>query len=124
MSRCWRCAALLRLRAADRGPLAADPQTTASLTGIRLGNGIYGVSKHGVVAMTESLFTELRAAGMGGTLSAHVLCPQTVATNITISERNRHLQERGGSDAAVTPDTSAPGHQAFQCAPPSQSAGV
>jgi len=74
--------------------------------------------------MTEALFTELRAAGMGATLSAHVLCPQTVATNITISERNRHLQERGGSDAAVTPDTSAPGHQAFQCAPPSQSAGV
>ena len=82
-------AAQLRHALLTRSWLAADAQTTASLTGIRLGNGIYGVSKHGVVAMTESLFTELRAAGMGATLSAHVLCPQTVATNITISERNR-----------------------------------
>ena len=66
--------------------------------------------------MTESLFTELKgAARMAGNdrshLSAHVLCPQNVATKINISERNQHLQTER---KAVEVDADNPRHQAFQ----------
>jgi NAD(P)-dependent dehydrogenase (short-subunit alcohol dehydrogenase family) len=62
---------------------------TASLAGlIGLAElGPYCVSKHGVVALTETLAQEL--AQEGSKVGASVLCPGTVATNIQNSSRNR-----------------------------------
>ena len=57
---------------------------TSSQDGLCAAQGVYGVSKHACVALTEALFQEL-----GGRLSVHVLCPNVVATNIVTSERNR-----------------------------------
>ena len=60
---------------------------TASVAGITAGGGNYGVSKHAVLALTESLERDLQAAG--GNVSASVLCPGFVDTKIFESERNR-----------------------------------
>ena len=49
--------------------------------------GVYNVSKHGVVALSETLFHDLRAAG--AKVGVSVLCPAYVPTNIAKSERNR-----------------------------------
>ena len=67
---------------------------TSSQDGLCAAQGVYGVSKHACVALTEALFQEL-----GGRLSVHVLCPNVVATNIVTSERNRP-ERFGGSPAA------------------------
>ncbi len=60
---------------------------TASVAGLLPGNGIYGVSKHAVVALSEALYQNLRAAG--SPVGASVLCPPFVKTRIFDSERNR-----------------------------------
>jgi short-subunit dehydrogenase len=63
---------------------------TSSIAGL-LSNAInipYGVSKHGVVALTESLHHELQI--LGANVKVSVLCPGTVNTDIMdSSERNR-----------------------------------
>ena len=48
---------------------------------------VYNVSKHGVVALSETMFHDLRAAG--AKVGVSVLCPAYVSTNIAKSERNR-----------------------------------
>ncbi len=60
---------------------------TASMAGLLHGMGIYGVSKHAVVALSESLFTELK--GRNQPIGVSVLCPGWVRTRILESERNR-----------------------------------
>ncbi len=60
---------------------------TASLAGLISGGGPYGVSKHAVLALTEGLHRDLRAAGAN--IGASVLCPGFVNTNIFDAERNR-----------------------------------
>jgi NAD(P)-dependent dehydrogenase (short-subunit alcohol dehydrogenase family) len=60
---------------------------TASVAGLIAGGGIYGVSKHAVVALTEALFRDLRATD--AKLGASVLCPPFVKTKIFESARNR-----------------------------------
>jgi NAD(P)-dependent dehydrogenase (short-subunit alcohol dehydrogenase family) len=49
--------------------------------------GVYSVSKHAVVALTETLHHDLRLAGT--TLGVTLLCPAFVPTGIARSERNR-----------------------------------
>jgi NAD(P)-dependent dehydrogenase (short-subunit alcohol dehydrogenase family) len=49
--------------------------------------GVYSVSKHAVVALTETLHHDLRLAG--ATLGVTLLCPAFVPTGIARSERNR-----------------------------------
>ena len=61
--------------------------TTASLAGLMQGSGTYGVSKHAVRALAESLNTDLVARG--SKIGSSVLCPGFVNTNIVNSERNR-----------------------------------
>lgn len=55
--------------------------------------GVYNVSKHGVVTMSETLQRELDI--VGAPIKVSVLCPGVVQTNIFESERNRpaSLQE-------------------------------
>lgn len=49
--------------------------------------GVYNVSKHGVVALTETLYHDLRLAKSD--IGVSVLCPGFVQTGIAQSERNR-----------------------------------
>ncbi len=60
---------------------------TASLAGLMPGGGTYGVSKHGVLCLTETLYNDLK--NRGAAISASVLCPGFVSTNIYDAERNR-----------------------------------
>lgn len=60
---------------------------TASITGLIVSPGnsaVYSASKHAVVAISETLAHELRPHGIG----VAVLCPGSVATNITDADRN------------------------------------
>ena len=49
--------------------------------------GVYNVSKHAVVSMTESLYHDLDL--VGAPIGASVLCPYFVQTGISQSDRNR-----------------------------------
>jgi NAD(P)-dependent dehydrogenase (short-subunit alcohol dehydrogenase family) len=60
---------------------------TASLAGLMRGAGIYGVTKQAVVALSESLYNELKVAE--AKIGVSVLCPGWVATNIGDASRNR-----------------------------------
>ena len=60
---------------------------TASLAGLIPGGGAYGVSKHGVLALSESLYRDLKACD--ARIGASVLCPGFVNTGIFKAERNR-----------------------------------
>tara|TARA_R110002049_G_scaffold118212_1_gene272137 strand:- start:263 stop:1135 length:873 start_codon:yes stop_codon:yes gene_type:complete len=62
---------------------------TASVAGLLSAPnmGIYNVSKHGVVALSETLYHDLRL--VDSPLSVSVLCPAFVPTGISQSHRNR-----------------------------------
>jgi NAD(P)-dependent dehydrogenase (short-subunit alcohol dehydrogenase family) len=60
---------------------------TASLAGLMPGGGTYGVSKHGVLALSEGLHRDLKARNAN--IGASVLCPGFVNTQIFDAERNR-----------------------------------
>jgi NAD(P)-dependent dehydrogenase (short-subunit alcohol dehydrogenase family) len=60
---------------------------TASVAGLLTGSGPYSASKHGVSCLTEGLYKDLKAAG--ARLSASVLCPGVIRTQILDAERNR-----------------------------------
>lgn len=62
---------------------------TASMAGLLTppNMGIYNVSKHAVVALTETLYQDLKL--VSEQISASVLCPFFVPTGIANSERNR-----------------------------------
>jgi NAD(P)-dependent dehydrogenase (short-subunit alcohol dehydrogenase family) len=60
---------------------------TASIAGLVTAANPYNVSKHGVVCLTEGIYRDLRE--MGARLSASVVCPGLINTNILDAERNR-----------------------------------
>jgi NAD(P)-dependent dehydrogenase (short-subunit alcohol dehydrogenase family) len=63
---------------------------TASIAGMisMPWGGIYNVSKHGVVTLSETLYADLQLAGATG-VGVSVLCPGWVQTRIHESGRNR-----------------------------------
>lgn len=67
---------------------------TASMAGLLTppNMGVYNVSKHAVVSLTETLYQDLRL--VTDQISASVLCPYFVPTGISQSHRNRpsHLE--------------------------------
>jgi len=71
---------------------------TASLAGLMPGGGTYGVSKHGVLVLTETLYNDLKSRGAA--VSASVLCPGFVNTQIFAAERNRPAELKRGDSAA------------------------
>ncbi len=73
---------------------------TASLAGLMPGGGTYGVSKHGVLALTETLYNDLHARG--SVIGSSVLCPGFVNTQIFDAERNRPAEQRVTSRAAAS----------------------
>ena len=72
---------------------------TASITGLIAGSGlgVYNVSKHGVVSLSETLYYEL--SEIQAKIKVSVLCPGGVQTKILNSNRNRppELQNAPGS---------------------------
>ena len=75
---------------------------TASILGLvrAPGEGIYKVSKHGVVALSETLADEL--ALKGSQIQVHVLCPGWVRTGILDSSRNRPNCESHHNNRNIT----------------------
>ena len=93
---------------------AGSVVTTSSQDGLCAAQGVYGVSKHACVALTEALYQELQ-----GRLTAHVLCPNAVSTNIMTSERNRperHGGPRGGGSNPIVERFKALGMPPSRCA--------
>lgn len=80
---------------------------TASLAGLITGGtgAPYTVSKFGVVALSESLYHELAAAG--SSIRVSVLCPGFVNTRIIESERNRPERFAHARADEVTPQRQA-----------------
>lgn len=61
---------------------------TSSIMGLfSIGGAAYTVSKHGVVALSEVLYHDLKRAGSA--IGVSVLCPAYINTGILESERNR-----------------------------------
>jgi len=63
--------------------------------------GIYHMTKHAVLALSECLYHELRARG--ARVGVSVVCPEMVATRIDTAERNRPERLRG--TAGATPES-------------------
>lgn len=95
---------------------------TASAAGLAAvaGSGVYCASKHAVVALSECLQLDLRAAGAA--IGVTVLCPSLLTTGIAESGRNRPAQwaqtvdaapayyervRHGMADSAITADDAA-----------------
>ena len=76
---------------------------TASIAGLIPGRGIYGVTKHACVALSECLWNDLQTRGAN--VGVSVLCPGWVATRIAESDRNRAEAPR--DPAEVTPEAEA-----------------
>jgi NAD(P)-dependent dehydrogenase (short-subunit alcohol dehydrogenase family) len=81
---------------------------TASASGLvsSAGAGIYKVSKHGVVTLSETLALEL--ATRGAKLKASVLCPEWVNTRMADAERNRpQALQNAPEEQHMSPETAA-----------------
>ena len=79
---------------------------TASAAGLisEGGMGIYSVSKHGVVTLSETLALELAARRTK--LKASVLCPEWVNTRIMDAERNRpQALQSASKEQQISPET-------------------
>lgn len=85
-----RCFTPMMLEAAKADPAyEGHIVNTASMAGLLTppNMGVYNVSKHAVVALTETLYQDLKLVSTQ--VSASVLCPYFVPTGISKSERNR-----------------------------------
>src|SRR5581483_3083415 len=83
---------------------------TASMAGLVAGNvnmAPYSASKHAVVALSESLYKDLKLAGAA--VSASVLCPGYVTTHLGETSRRNRPAEYGGGRAAPGAAATAPG---------------
>jgi NAD(P)-dependent dehydrogenase (short-subunit alcohol dehydrogenase family) len=72
----------------------------SSLSGIEYGGGAYGVTKHGVVVLTEALYNDL--AKTAPNVNVSVYCPGWVSTEFDGVERSR--PERFKGDATLPSD--------------------
>jgi NAD(P)-dependent dehydrogenase (short-subunit alcohol dehydrogenase family) len=70
---------------------------TASVAGLLSPQlmGVYNVSKHGVVTLTETLYQDLRVTG--ARIGVSLLCPAFVPTGIAQSHRNRPADLQDGA---------------------------
>ncbi len=72
---------------------------TASSAGITPGSRVYGVTKHAVVALSESLYDGLRARD--SKLHCSVLCPGVINTQIMYGARNRPAELQNEAPASA-----------------------
>ncbi|MDG2336224.1 MAG: SDR family NAD(P)-dependent oxidoreductase [Myxococcota bacterium] len=70
---------------------------TASIAGLVVARGIYGVSKHAVVALSEAIYRDMEDRKLP--IGVSVLCPGWVNTRIIESERNRPEAPRAMPEA-------------------------
>jgi NAD(P)-dependent dehydrogenase (short-subunit alcohol dehydrogenase family) len=83
----------MMLAAAEKDPAyEGHIVNTASMAGLLNppNMGVYNVSKHAVVSMSETLYQDLRL--VTEQIGASVLCPFFVPTGITESQRNRPIE--------------------------------
>jgi NAD(P)-dependent dehydrogenase (short-subunit alcohol dehydrogenase family) len=87
---------------------------TSSAAGLIVGGGFapYAVTKHAVVALSESLYLTLQQRN--SLVKVSVLCPGLVRTNIANAERNRPAELRN-DPVTMTPETAANGKSAKRC---------
>lgn len=88
---------------------------TASMAGLVAGGpwwSTYGVAKHGVVNLSESLHREL--AAVGSRVKVSVLCPAWVKTQLMDAERNRPASLRNEPSAGTPPPQAALMEQAVR----------
>jgi NAD(P)-dependent dehydrogenase (short-subunit alcohol dehydrogenase family) len=73
---------------------------TCSMTSVIAASNMYGICKHAILAMTEVLAADLKAAGAN--IGATGLCPGIIATNLFHGSRNRPaaLSNEGGMSAS------------------------
>jgi NAD(P)-dependent dehydrogenase (short-subunit alcohol dehydrogenase family) len=90
---------------------------TASIAGLvaHPGAGIYKVSKHAIVSLSETLYYEL--AERQAKVHVSVLCPSRVTTRILDSARNRPAALQNDPTAKVSPGVAARRVAAGQPAP-------
>jgi NAD(P)-dependent dehydrogenase (short-subunit alcohol dehydrogenase family) len=76
---------------------------TASMAALTSGplSGAYFMSKHAVLALSESLYLELRQKG--APIGVSVVCPELIATRIGDADRNRPAHWKRG-DAPASPE--------------------
>jgi NAD(P)-dependent dehydrogenase (short-subunit alcohol dehydrogenase family) len=87
---------------------------TSSVLGLSTGGGsIYSTTKHAVTRLTEGLWYDLRAAE--SSVSASVLCPGLIATQIVTAGRNRpdHLRNDVSEQIQAAIDQRMQAAQAF-----------
>jgi NAD(P)-dependent dehydrogenase (short-subunit alcohol dehydrogenase family) len=76
---------------------------TASIAGLTTSPfmSVYNVTKHGVVALSESMYKEFQASG--APIGVSVVCPGLINTNIMTSSRNRpeRYADRGTPGSAA-----------------------
>lgn len=70
---------------------------TCSMTSVVQATNMYGITKHAVIALSETLRSDLRKAG--APIGVTALCPGTIATNLFHGSRNRPpaLTDDGGN---------------------------
>ncbi|MEZ4332289.1 MAG: SDR family NAD(P)-dependent oxidoreductase [Myxococcota bacterium] len=99
---------------------SGDVVMTASVAGLTSfpGSLPYNATKHAVVGIAETLFSEL--ADAGSRVAVHCLCPGLVSTNIVRSERNRpkELQNPGKGATGMDPDVQKTVEAVFASAKP------
>jgi NAD(P)-dependent dehydrogenase (short-subunit alcohol dehydrogenase family) len=95
---------------------------TASMAGLTTAPfmSVYDVTKHGVVALSESMYKEFEA--MGAPLGVSVVCPGLINTNIMRSSRNRpaELADEGKAGPAAQAFGQALGDRLTTGYPPSE----
>lgn len=74
---------------------------TASVAGLMTASSPYHVSKHAVTCLTEGLYKDLR--NVKAKLSASLLCPGLINTDIMTSERNRPADHGPATDPSQLP---------------------
>ncbi|MFO0691129.1 MAG: SDR family NAD(P)-dependent oxidoreductase [Myxococcota bacterium] len=99
---------------------SGDIVMTASVAGLTSfpGSLPYNATKHAVVGIAETLFSEL--ADAGSRVAVHCLCPGLVSTNIVRSERNRpkELQNPGKGATGMDPEVQTMIESVFAAAKP------
>lgn len=75
---------------------------TSSLAGLVPGFGVYGATKHAVVAMSESLYRDLRR--VNAKIGVTCLCPGLTRTRIWDAPRNRPAELYDADEAQRSPE--------------------
>lgn len=70
---------------------------TSSMTGVVRASNMYAIAKHGVRALSETIYGDLKAAG--SKVGVSVLCPGIIATRLFLGSRNRPERLRNEAPA-------------------------